>query len=97
MTLTELVLLLLFIFSLFYIHHIKMDQKVEKLDLKNVIEIQQIQGLLKDHKRLLAFFDDLLNSVNKNLNNEPPFSPCAEEESEEDESEMILESDDEDD
>tara|TARA_R110000824_G_scaffold176698_2_gene355837 strand:- start:3498 stop:3908 length:411 start_codon:yes stop_codon:yes gene_type:complete len=96
MSITELLLLLLFISSLFYIHHIKMDNKIERLDLKNVIEIQQIKTILKDKKLLLDFFNDLLNSVNKNLNNEPPFSPCAEEETDEEEFEMVLESDEED-
>ena len=75
-----------------------MDNKVEKLDLKNVIEIQQIQGLLKDHKRLKEFFNDLLKSVNKNLNNEPVFSPRSDSDDDDDENfEMILESDDDED
>tara|TARA_Y100001963_G_C6618478_1_gene370540 strand:- start:317 stop:502 length:186 start_codon:yes stop_codon:yes gene_type:complete len=47
--------------------------KIEKLDVNNIIEVQQMRQLLKDHKGhndLLALFECLMKIINDRLNNE---------------------------
>ncbi len=43
---------------------------MEKLDLGNIIEIQQIKSILFKDKKLLKMFNELLKIVNKKINNE---------------------------
>tara|TARA_Y100000296_G_C5099860_1_gene219365 strand:+ start:140 stop:352 length:213 start_codon:yes stop_codon:yes gene_type:complete len=43
---------------------------MEKLDLMNVIEVQQIRLILKEKKDLIDFFDELIEKVNKQINEE---------------------------
>tara|TARA_R110001592_G_scaffold350333_1_gene646395 strand:+ start:391 stop:627 length:237 start_codon:yes stop_codon:yes gene_type:complete len=43
---------------------------MEKLDLGNIIEIQQIKNILSKDKNLLIMFNQLLKIVNKKVNNE---------------------------
>ena len=43
---------------------------MEKLDLMNVIEVQQIRLILKEKKDLIDFFDELIKKVNKQINEE---------------------------
>ena len=45
---------------------------MEKLDLMNVIEVQQIRLILKEKKDLIDFFDELIEKVNKQINEEKP-------------------------
>ena len=42
----------------------------ERLNLGNIIEIQQIKSVLKKDKRLLEMFNTLLKIINKSVNNE---------------------------
>ena len=41
----------------------------ERLNLGNIIEIQQIKSVLKKDKRLLEMFNTLLKIINKSVNN----------------------------
>ena len=45
---------------------------MEKLDLMNVIEVQQIRLKLEDRKDLLEFFDGLVERINRMINDEKP-------------------------
>tara|TARA_R100000655_G_C2968918_1_gene190046 strand:- start:719 stop:931 length:213 start_codon:yes stop_codon:yes gene_type:complete len=45
---------------------------MEKLDLMNVIEVQQIRLKLEDRKDLLDFFDGLVERINRMINDEKP-------------------------
>ena len=42
----------------------------ERLNLGNIIEIQQIKSVLSKDKRLLEMFNTLLKIINKSVNNE---------------------------
>ena len=42
----------------------------ERLNLGNIIEIQQIKSVLRKDKRLLEMFNTLLKIINKSVNNE---------------------------
>ena len=42
----------------------------ERLNLGNIIEIQQIKSELRKDKRLLEMFNTLLKIINKSVNNE---------------------------
>lgn len=51
-----------------------MDQKIEKVDCKNIIEIKRIQEILSIHdKSLLSIFNHIIDVANKRLNTEPNF------------------------
>ena len=43
---------------------------IEKLDLKNVLEIQQIKKILSDRPELLTFFESVIKVGNARLNTE---------------------------
>ena len=45
---------------------------MEKLDLMNVIEVQQIRLKLEDRKYHLDFFDGLVERINRMINEEKP-------------------------
>jgi len=47
-----------------------MSNKVEKLDTKNILEIQEINEKLKDHPDLLSIFKLLVIIANKRLNDD---------------------------
>ena len=47
-----------------------MPNKVEKLDTKNIFEIQEITDKLKDHPDLLSIFKLLVIIANKRLNDD---------------------------
>ena len=47
-----------------------MSGKVEKLDTKNIFEIQEITNKLKDHPDLLSIFKLLVIIANKRLNDD---------------------------
>ena len=42
----------------------------ERLNLGNIIEIQQIKSILSKDKRLLEMFNTLLKIINKSVDNE---------------------------
>lgn len=42
----------------------------ERLNLGNIIEIQQIKSVLRKDKRLLEMFNTLLKIINKSVDNE---------------------------
>ena len=44
----------------------------EKLDLKNVIEIERIRNILSPHSDLLSLFELLINVANQKINDEKP-------------------------
>ena len=41
---------------------------IEKHDLNDVIEVQRIRQLIKEHKSALEFFETMLRLINKNIN-----------------------------
>lgn len=43
---------------------------IERLDMNNVIEVQQIRELLADHPDLLIMLEALISLANKKLNEE---------------------------
>jgi hypothetical protein len=43
---------------------------IEKMDVKNIIEINRIRGILKNEKDLLSLFDEMCEIVNKTINDE---------------------------
>ena len=45
---------------------------MEKLDLKNVIEIERIRIILSEHSDLLSLFELLINVANQKINDEKP-------------------------
>ena len=49
---------------------IEIIMEVEKLDVKNIIEIQIIRSMLKDRPELLSIFEILLIMSNNRLNEE---------------------------
>ena len=44
--------------------------KVEKLDIYNVIEVQRIRVILKEHQDLLTLFECMMKIINDRLNTE---------------------------
>tara|TARA_R110000824_G_scaffold109139_3_gene256567 strand:- start:2021 stop:2188 length:168 start_codon:yes stop_codon:yes gene_type:complete len=44
--------------------------KIEKIDIHNVLEVQRMKELLKDHKDLLTLFECMMLIINERLNNE---------------------------
>jgi hypothetical protein len=44
--------------------------KIEKLDVYNIIEVQRMRELLKEHNDLLTLFECLMKIINDRLNNE---------------------------
>jgi len=67
-----------------------MECKSEKLKLQNVFEVQKIQEYLKDDEQCLMFFNTLLKSTNKTINNEKGTNMAEFISSEEDEEEPVL-------
>ena len=47
---------------------------MEKIDIKNIIEINQIRSLLVNHPDLLSLFEVIIIVCNNRLNNESPVS-----------------------
>ena len=45
---------------------------MEKLDLKNVIEIERIRIILSEHPDLLSLFELLISVANQKINDEKP-------------------------
>ena len=45
---------------------------MEKLDINNVIEAQEIKNLIRHKKNLLDFFDDMIQKINIQINDEKP-------------------------
>lgn len=45
---------------------------MEKLDINNVIEAQEIKNLIRHKKNLLNFFEDMIKKINIQLNDEKP-------------------------
>ena len=43
---------------------------IEKMDVKNIIEINRIRVILKNEKDLLSLFDEMCEIVNKTINDE---------------------------
>jgi hypothetical protein len=43
---------------------------IEKMDVKNIIEIDRIRVILKNEKDLLSLFDEMCEIVNKTINDE---------------------------
>ena len=43
---------------------------MEKLDINNIIEVQEIKELILHKKKLLIFFNELLDRVNDDINEE---------------------------
>ena len=48
-----------------------MDTQIEKLNCDNIIEIERIKNILRDHdENLLKIFNDIINIVNQRINSE---------------------------
>ncbi len=45
---------------------------MEKLDINNVIEAQEIKNLIRHKKKLVDFFDELIKKINIQINDEKP-------------------------
>ena len=45
---------------------------MEKLDINNVIEAQEIRNLIRHKKSLIDFYDELIKKINIQINNEKP-------------------------
>lgn len=45
---------------------------MERLDLKNVIEIERIRNILREYPDLLSLFELLINVSNQKINDEKP-------------------------
>jgi len=43
---------------------------MEPLDINNIIEVQDIKNIIRHHQNLLDFFDDMIEKINKQINNE---------------------------
>mgnify|MGYP003648455914 CR=1 FL=1 len=74
--------------------HICIMDKSEKLKVQNILEVQKIQGYLKDDKQCLAFFNTLLKGTNKTINNDKDYEFITSEEEEEEPDLSDHESDD---
>jgi hypothetical protein len=46
------------------------SDKIEKLDVHNIIEVQRMRELLKEHNDLLTLFECLMKIINDRLNSE---------------------------
>jgi hypothetical protein len=69
------------------IHLCIMDNSVcksDKLKVQNIFEVQKIQKYLKDDEQCLTFFNTLLKSTNKTINNDKDYEFITSEEEEED-------------
>lgn len=44
------------------------ETEIEKLDVYNILEVQKMRVILKDHEDLLALFNCLMLIVNQRLN-----------------------------
>ena len=84
-----------------------MEKQIEKLSCDNIIEIERIKNILQEHdENLLKIFNDILNIVNQRINSETiklglspdrtTCSPTDEDDSSDDDIELILESDESD-
>ena len=48
-----------------------MDTQIEKLNCDNIIEIERIKNILREHdENLLKIFNDIINIVNQRINSE---------------------------
>jgi len=45
---------------------------MEKLDINNIIEAQEIKHLIRNKKNLLDFFEDMIKKINIKINDEKP-------------------------
>ena len=45
---------------------------MEKLDINNIIEAQEIKNMIRHKKKLLDFFDDMIQKINIQINDEKP-------------------------
>ena len=45
---------------------------MEKLDINNVIEAQEIKNLIRHKKNLIDFFEDMIKKINIQINDEKP-------------------------
>ena len=45
---------------------------MEKLDINNILEIQEIKNLIRHKRNLIIFFDELIEKVNIKINEEKP-------------------------
>ena len=45
---------------------------MEKLDINNILEAQEIKNLIRHKKNLLDFFDDMIQKINIQINDEKP-------------------------
>ena len=43
---------------------------MEKLDINNILEIQEIKNLIRHKRNLITFFDELIEKVNIKINEE---------------------------
>lgn len=46
----------------------KAETEIEKLDVYNILEVQKMRVILKDHEDLLTLFNCLMLIVNQRLN-----------------------------
>ena len=56
----------------FKIYFLYLISIMEKLDINNIIETQEIKNLIRHKKELLEFFDELIKKINKRINEEKP-------------------------
>ena len=52
---------------------------IEKHDLKDVLEVQRIQMLIRHDKPSKEFFETMLRLINKNINNQGHYYDCLSE------------------
>tara|TARA_R100000900_G_C3304501_1_gene158486 strand:+ start:495 stop:725 length:231 start_codon:yes stop_codon:yes gene_type:complete len=45
---------------------------MEKLDINNIIEAQEIKNMIRHKKKLVDFFDDMIQKINIQINDEKP-------------------------
>ena len=45
---------------------------MEKLDINNILEAQEIKNLIRHKKNLMDFFDDMIQKINIQINDEKP-------------------------
>lgn len=45
---------------------------MEKLDINNIIEAQEIKNMIRHKKKLVDFFDDMIKKINIQINDEKP-------------------------
>ena len=85
-----------------------MDTQIEKLNCDNIIEIERIKNILRDHdENLLKIFNDIINIVNQRINSETKqlglskhdsiHTTPDEDDTSDDDIDVILESDESDD